>query len=232
MSKPSVPKVILFDIDGTLLTAHGAGKRALTLALRYVFGRENAFDGIDFRGMTDALIIEQALARGQAAVRPSELEAVYSAYLRELERELCASHSARAMPGAAELLDWLRRQTGPIAIGLGTGNIEPAAYMKLRSVNLDAYFSFGGFGSDHRIRSEIIRVGAQRGAASLGCAFDECQVIVIGDTFHDVDAALAIGARAIGVGTSGVTADALLQHGASYAFDGLDNPLVRTALLA
>jgi phosphoglycolate phosphatase len=231
LSKPSQPIVLLFDIDGTLLTAHGAGKRAMNLALKRVFGFDNAFDGLDFRGMTDALIVELALAKWHDAVHPSQLEAVYSVYLEQLERELRESESAQATPGAGQLLDWVRQQPGPVAIGLGTGNIEPAAYMKLRRVNLGAYFAFGGFGSDHRIRSEIIKIGAERGSALLGCPRDECQIIVIGDTFHDIDAALANGATAIGVGTSGVSPEALLRRGASFAFETLESPLVRTALL-
>ncbi len=118
-----------------------------------------------------------------------------------------------------------------MAIGLGTGNIERAAYIKLRHVGLDAHFTFGGFGSDHRIRSEIIRIAAERGCRLLGYPSTECLVVVIGDTIHDVDAARAIGARAIGVATSGVNPEELLARGAARAFRTLEDPLVRAALL-
>jgi len=225
------PRIFLFDIDGTLLTADGAGKRALTLALDHVFGRPNAVDGIDFRGMTDTLIIEQALSRWQSSVQSTEIDEVFTIYLEHLKQELVASHSARALPGVAELLERLLALNGPVAIGLGTGNIEPAAYLKLARVGLNHYFTFGGFGSDHRVRSEIIRVGAERGSSRLGFALSDCDVIVIGDTFHDVDAALAMGARAVAVGTSGVALEALVARGASYAFATLQDSQVLSALL-
>jgi len=225
------PRVLLFDIDGTLLTADGAGKRALTQALHQVFGLENAVAGIDFRGMTDTLIIEQAMARWSRAVQPSEIDKVFAVYLEHLAHELEASISARALPGAKQLLDLLITQGESLVIGLGTGNIETAARMKLGRVELDHYFTFGGFGSDHKVRSEIIRVAAQRGCARLGCPMSECEVLVIGDTFHDIDAALTIGARAVGVGTSGVCPEAMLARGASHAFQTMQDPAIISALL-
>jgi phosphoglycolate phosphatase-like HAD superfamily hydrolase len=118
-----------------------------------------------------------------------------------------------------------------VAIGLGTGNIEPAAYLKLRRVGLDGYFRFGGFGSDHRLRSEILRTAATRGSQQLGRQLSECDTIVIGDTFHDVDAALEIGARAVCVGTSGIALDQLLARGARHVFETLADPRVLQVLL-
>ncbi len=225
------PKVLLFDIDGTLLTADGAGRRALALALSDVCGRNNAVDGIDFRGMTDALIIEQALSAASESAQNFDLNQVYSVYLTHLERELTRLQSARALPGVEPLLKALHSQGGRLAIGLGTGNIEAAAHMKLGKVGLSQYFNFGGFGSDHRIRSEIIRMGAARGCQQLGCSMSDCEVVVIGDTYHDIDAALAIGARSIGVGTSGKSPQDLLSRGASHAFETLEDPSVLAALL-
>jgi phosphoglycolate phosphatase-like HAD superfamily hydrolase len=221
----------LFDIDGTLLTADGAGRRALSLAMRDVCGRGDAIDGIDFRGMTDTLIIEQALLATSESAAQCSVDEILSAYVKHLEQQLTGLQSARALPGVVSLLDALHARGGPLAIGLGTGNIKEAAYMKLGKVGLSGYFSFGGFGSDHRIRSELIRTGAVRGSQQLCCKLSDCQVIVIGDTFHDVDAALAIGARALGVGTSGKSRQELLSRGASYAFETLEDPAVIDALI-
>jgi len=81
------------------------------------------------------------------------------------------------------------------------------------------------------VRSEIIRIGAARGSLRLGCALADCQVVVIGDTFHDIDAALAIGARAVGVGTSGRTPQELLARGATHAFETLQDSAVLATLL-
>ena len=224
------PRILLFDIDGTLLTADGAGRRALSLAFHDVCGRSDAVEGIDFRGMTDTLIIEHALGGGTGLTGNCNIQDIYSAYLRHLECELARRQSARAFPGVLSLLDRLRKQRKPLAVGLGTGNIEQAAYMKLGRVGLAEYFNFGGFGSDHRNRSELLRIGAARGAKLLGFALADCTVVVIGDTYHDVDAALAIGAQCIGVGTSGKTPSELRLRGASYAFDNLEDPLVMEAL--
>ena len=227
----TAPRVLLFDIDGTLLTADGAGRRALSLAFRDVCGRSDVIEGIDFRGMTDALIIEQALSTGPSSPLAIDIQEIYSAYLNHLARELAECSSARALPGVESLLHALDSRDGPFAIGLGTGNIEEAAYMKLRKVGLTRFFKFGGFGSDHRVRSELIRIGAERGCQLLGCESADCQVVVIGDTFHDVDAALAIGARAVGVGTSGKSTQELLSRGASHAFETLEDSFVLAALL-
>ncbi len=225
------PRILLFDIDGTLLTANGAGRRALSSAFRDVCGRGDAVEGIDFRGMTDALVVEQVLASQPDSANRCNATDVYTAYVRHLERELAGCRAARALPGVESLLTNLHSRRGPLAIGLGTGNIERAAYMKLDKVGLGRFFEFGGFGSDHRTRSEIIRIGAVRGCQRLGCEVKDCQVVVIGDTFHDVDAALAIGARVVGVGTSGRTPKELLSRGATYAFLTLENPSVVAALL-
>jgi len=227
----NAPRILLFDIDGTLLTADGAGRRALSAALNDVCGRCNAVEGIDFRGMTDALIIEQALSAAAGSARNFDLNEVYSVYLTHLEQELTGLQSARALPGVVPLLTALHSHEGRLAIGLGTGNIQAAAYMKLGNVGLAQYFDFGGFGSDHRIRSEILRIGASRGCLQLGCALADCEVVVIGDTYLDIDAALAIGARSVGVGTSGKTPSELLSRGATHAFENLEDPSVFSALL-
>src|ERR1039458_7193538 len=116
------PRVLLFDIDGTLLTADGAGRRALSAALSDVCGRSNAVEGIDFRGMTDALIIERALSAAAGSTHNFDLNEVYSVYLMHLEQELTGIQSARALPGVVPLLNALRSHDGRLAIGLGTGN--------------------------------------------------------------------------------------------------------------
>jgi phosphoglycolate phosphatase-like HAD superfamily hydrolase len=224
------PRILLFDIDGTLLTADGAGRRALSMAIRDVCGRSDAVEGIDFRGMTDALIIEHALRARPGTTGDYNIQEIYSTYLRYLKRELTKSQSVRTLPGVVSVLNGLRRQRNLLAVGLGTGNIEEAAYMKLGRAGLKEYFTFGGFGSDHHTRSELLRIGAARGAKHLGFALADCAVIVIGDTYHDVDAALAIGAQCIGVGTSGKTPSELRLRGATHAFENLEDPLVMEAL--
>jgi phosphoglycolate phosphatase-like HAD superfamily hydrolase len=123
------------------------------------------------------------------------------------------------------------RQAGH-AVGLGTGNLRAGAQVKLERVSAYHYFPFGGFGCDAEVRSEVIRVGAERGAEQLGKPLSDCRVVVIGDTPKDVAAAQALGAESIGVGTGPYSPEALLDCGASHAFADLSAPGALEALLA
>ena len=123
------------------------------------------------------------------------------------------------------------RQTRGTAVGLGTGNVRAGARIKLERVSLYDQFAFGGFGCDHEDRAELLRVGAERGAAALGVERGECRVVVIGDTVRDVDAALRIGAECIGVGTGAGTPETLSGRGATAVFATLAVPGALEALL-
>ena len=116
-------------------------------------------------------------------------------------------------------------------MGLGTGNVRQGARIKLERVRIHDRFSFGGFGCDHEDRVELIRHGARSGAAQLGVPFEECRVVVIGDTPKDVAAAKGIGASCIGVGTGSFTPEALLSCGADYAFPDFSVPEALASLL-
>jgi phosphoglycolate phosphatase-like HAD superfamily hydrolase len=118
-----------------------------------------------------------------------------------------------------------------MAQGLGTGNVIEGARLKLEHVGLFEHFGFGGFGSDHELRVELIRVGAERGAQQLGRKREECRVVVIGDTPKDIDAARGIGAESLGVGTGSFSVTQLREHGATHAFDDLSTPGALAALL-
>jgi phosphoglycolate phosphatase-like HAD superfamily hydrolase len=118
-----------------------------------------------------------------------------------------------------------------MAQGLGTGNIVEGARLKLEHVGLYHHFGFGGFGSDHELRVELIRVGAERGARQLGRKREACRVVVIGDTPKDIDAARGIGAESLAVGTGSFSSTELRQYGATYAFDDLSAAGALAALL-
>ncbi|MGC4070729.1 MAG: HAD hydrolase-like protein [Polyangiaceae bacterium] len=226
------PLILLFDIDGTLLHAHGAGRRAISRAFERLLGAPGAIDTVDLQGMTDPLILKAGLAAIGASHREDLLDALLETYLASLEHELLSDSSVTVLEGVTEMLSALPTMGLPIAVGLGTGNVEAGARAKLGRCGLSSHFDFGGYGSDHELRSELLRIGAQRGAARLGRPVEQCRTLVIGDTRRDIDAARAIGAECLAVGTGGVALDALLAHGATCAVKTLSDPRAYAFLVA
>jgi phosphoglycolate phosphatase-like HAD superfamily hydrolase len=219
---------MLFDVDGTLLTCGGAGRRAMEAAFRETVGRDDVC-GFSFGGSTDRSIARRGLTA--AGLEPGEaaIDAFLGCYLRHLPEALAQSERYAVLQGVVELLDALEGRER-LAVGLGTGNVEQGARAKLRRGGLDARFAFGGFGCDHEERPRLIAAGAARGAARLGYAVEHCRVIVIGDTTRDVAAALAIGAECVAVATGSHEATALREAGATAVFDDLRDSGVRAAL--
>jgi phosphoglycolate phosphatase len=226
------PTVFLFDIDGTLISTGGAGRRSMEGAFRDAHGARGvtAID-FSFAGMTDRAIVRTGM-RSLAAeeLDDAAVDRFLETYLVRLADEIARTETYRVHPGVTTILEWLP-QRELTAIGLGTGNVKKGAYAKLARGSLDDAFRFGGFGCDAEDRTELLRVGAERGAAALGKSRAECRVVVIGDTPKDVAAARGIGADCIGVGTGGFEPRALLELGAFAAFATLDEASVREALL-
>ncbi len=222
--------VLLFDIDGTLITTGGAGRRAMERAFAELHGRS---DAVSFRldGMTDRGIVRAALANIGVESDERAIDALLEHYLACLREEVRLVPDARyrVHAGMREAIGAARAEGG--AIGLGTGNIRAGARIKRERGELDATFGFGGFGCDAEPRAELIRIGAERGAAVLGMPLASCRVVVIGDTPKDVAAAREIGAECIGVGTGRYSPKALLESGASWAFADLSAPGALDALL-
>jgi phosphoglycolate phosphatase len=204
------PTVFLFDIDGTLITTGGAGRRAMERAFEVVHGRPDAM-AFPMDGMTDRLIIRQALAVIGAEATDAAIDRVLDAYVDVLREEVasCSDERYRVHAGMRDAIDGARARGA--AVGLGTGNIRAGARVKLERVGLADAFSFGGFGCDAEDRGALIRVGAERGAAELKVPLDRCRVVVIGDTPKDVAAARAIGAECVAVGTGHYDPAALYQ---------------------
>jgi phosphoglycolate phosphatase len=227
------PTVYLFDIDGTLISTGGAGRRSMEGAFAELFGaRGVAAIEFSFAGMTDRAIVRNGLVALEGPAAPHDLasiERVLEAYLARLADEVRRAETYVVHPGVRSILDWLPK-TAATAIGLGTGNVRRGAYAKLTRGDLHDAFAFGGFGCDAEDRTELLRVGARRGAAALGLPLDECRIVVIGDTPKDVSAAHGIGAECIGVGTGGFAPEALRDLGAHHAFDDLAHDGVREAL--
>ena len=223
--------VVLFDIDGTLIRSGGAGARALERAIALALGREEVKADFSFAGMTDRAIFRRMLRSLGVAAPEAHIGRVLEVYPDILRDEVTNAASYRVLPGIVAALDALA-QMGGVALGLGTGNIEQGARIKLARADLNRYFGFGGFGSDAEDRALLLRAGAERGAARLGRPLRDCRTLVVGDTPLDVAAAHAIGARCIGLATGGATADQLVAEGADLVFADLTEPGALDALLA
>ncbi|MEO1272103.1 MAG: HAD family hydrolase [Myxococcota bacterium] len=227
------PTVVLFDVDSTLLTTGGAGRRALCRTFDRHYRRPDAFEGVVFAGRTDPSLFTEALTTLGLDASPALLEALYTAYLGFLTEEVAHTPNYHIMPGIHELLPQLVTFGGDrLALGLGTGNMERGARIKLERGKLNHWFGFGGFGSDHRERSELIRAGAIRGAAHLGLALDQCRVVVVGDTPLDVQAAHAVGATCVAVATGRYDRATLAAAGAEHTLEDLTAPEVASLILA
>lgn len=210
------PRLILFDVDGTLIDSAGAGRAAMERACRRVFqvdGVSELAAGVRFAGMTDPVILEAvARAVGIAPARyERERDELERAFLHELRVELERPEPRRrVLPGVRELLDELTGREG-IWLGLLTGNLEPGAWAKLTTLGLGDYFRGGGFSSDHADRREIARLARLKLSAATGIAFASSRVVVVGDTEHDVDCARANGFRSVAVASGWVPRDRLEQ---------------------
>jgi phosphoglycolate phosphatase-like HAD superfamily hydrolase len=224
------PTVLLFDIDGTLVTTGGAGRRAMQRGFSSLHGHPEAL-AFPLDGLTDRLIVRRALTA--VGVEPSDaaIEAVLAAYVEVLAEEIVNVPDERYRVHAGMREAVLAGRERGAAVGLGTGNVLDGARLKLGRVRLFEHFGFGGYGSDAEDRAEVIRIGAERGASSLGLPRSACRVVIIGDTPKDVAAARAIGAECVGVGTGSYSASALLESGADVAFDDLAAPGALAALL-
>lgn len=226
------PTVLLFDIDGTLVTTGGAGRRSMDLAFERLHGRRDACDSFSMSGMTDRAIVRKALDIIGAPTTPDAISAVIDAYIQHLAEEVprIADRDYILHRGMREAVDTALALPG-FAVGLGTGNVREGARIKLERVRIHDRFAFGGFGCDHEDRVELIRHGARTGAAQLGAPLEQCRVVVIGDTPKDVAAAQGIGATCIGVGTGSFTPEQLLACGADFAFPDLTTREALAALL-
>jgi phosphoglycolate phosphatase-like HAD superfamily hydrolase len=195
-------RLILFDIDGTLITAHGAGRLALTSAMRATYGTAGDVGGYDFRGKTDPRIVRD-LAIG-AGVPPSKvaarLPACFDRYVRDLDALLRNGHRVDCLPGVTALVQALSRRND-VVVGLLTGNIETGARVKLRPTGLGDLFRIGAFGSDDDDRRRLPAIARARAEQLVGQEFPFGRIVIIGDTPLDVDCAQACGAHAVAVAT-------------------------------
>jgi phosphoglycolate phosphatase len=201
--------LVLFDIDCTLLHADGAGMASLVEAGQVLYGRGFTADGVEFAGRLDPLIVRDLLATNSQRVELEAERAMRREYHAALSRRLAEAGSARALPGAVALLEELRRASG-VTVGLLTGNFPETGAIKLRAAGFDPeVFEVAAWGDssphDPPAREHLAPVAIEAHARLKGARLGVEQVIVIGDTPHDVACARASGCRALAVATGRYT---------------------------
>ena len=196
-------RLFLFDIDGTLIVARGAGREAFNGALRAVYGTVSPAEATyDFRGKTDPRILHDLMTAAGLASETIAAGAArfYARYVEELAAVIGDGRRVTVMPGIAELVHALARRDDAV-VGLLTGNIEGGARVKLAPTGLWPLFRLGAYGSDHIDRRALPAIARARAQAIAGRAFPFERVTILGDTPLDVDCARACGARAVAVAT-------------------------------
>lgn len=229
-------KLVLFDIDGTILLTAGAGRRAIMAAITEEVGHVRGMGGVRFDGKTDPQIVTELLeAAGHPGPHQSgRVQALCSRYVDLLQHELQQpACQTTVMPGVIPLLDRLEREEGVI-LGLLTGNMAQGAALKLQAAGLDpARFRVGAYGSDAAHRPDLPSIAARRAEPYFGRVPSGPEVVIIGDTPADIACGAAIDARAVAVATGGYSVADLMACGPHAAFENLsDTDRVIEAILA
>jgi phosphoglycolate phosphatase-like HAD superfamily hydrolase len=221
-------KLVLFDIDGTLISDGGAARESFALALHEVYGYTGDLRRYDFSGRTDPQITHMVLhdAGWTEEAIAERMPRLWEHYVAELARQ--APRRARELPGIRELLDDLHLHS-EVILGLLTGNIEPGARLKLGAADLNDFFPFGAFGSDSRYREELPPIAVERASRFTGHRFHGRDVVIIGDSIYDVRCGVPHSATTIAIASGKTSADTLRAENPHHFFDSAEE---REALLA
>ncbi len=217
-------RLALFDVDGTLIDAHGVGGRSLTAAIRDVFGVSGEFDGYRrFYGRTDPdIVAELAREWGAATEEVDErLQECLDVYMHNLQRE-AVDGLIEVLPGVPELLAALHSDPR-VVLGLLTGNMEAGARVKLAPTGLAPLFPVGAFGSDSAVRAELPAVAVARAEELTGKRFAGKEIVVIGDTPADIACGAALGVKAVAVATGSHPVEELAAHAPDHVFTDLSD---------
>ena len=204
-------KILLFDIDGTLIDSGGAGRRALVQSFREVCSIDNAMDGLPLAGKTDPLIIREAFENNGIRANNEIIARLKGSYIKHLKEQM-AFTVISLMPGVGRLLEALSNN-GHRHMGLLTGNMEEGARIKLEPLGILDYFSFGAYGSDEEDRNRLLPHAQRRYAQATGSDVPASGFAVIGDTTRDVACAKPYGAMSIAVATGFHTMEQLRAAG-------------------
>jgi phosphoglycolate phosphatase len=217
-----VVRLVLFDVDGTLIHTGGAGVKAFTRTLASQFGQPNGTDGIRFGGRTDPSLVREAFGNCGIEASAENFDHFFGAYVFWLDHLLANNPSGGACVGVWRLLEGLRALPQPPLLGLLTGNIRLGAEIKLRRYGLWEVFEMGAFGDDDEDRNRIAAVAKDRGGRFLGTELTGDQIVVVGDTPRDIECGRAIGARVLAVATGSASFEYLKAHRPDWVVENLE----------
>lgn len=214
-------KLFLFDLDGTLLLSGGAGMIAMEQAFMELYALPNAFDQIHPDGKIDPAIFREIIQTRGVKVDDEDaaIKQLSRTYIAHLKPVMATTEKAEIMPGIPALLEALNKRE-QLHLGLVTGNLEQGAYLKLGRFDLNRYFSFGAFGSDHEDRAELVRIAVSRAEKKFEKTIPMGKnIFVIGDTPRDIFCGKDNGATTVGVATANYTSAQLADAGADFVFE-------------
>jgi phosphoglycolate phosphatase len=213
-----VKKLILWDIDGTLIVSHGAGVRAMEKALTKRFGVTCDLGAIDWAGRTDSWITGEVFRHVGLPDTPQNSHDYLEAYLELLPQELASGPQGQVLPGVFELLETLHHRQD-LAQGLLTGNLKRGAEFKLTHYKVWHYFEFGAFADDSPRRNDLGPHALRRAQERHAVEFAADRTFIIGDTPHDIECGQVIGARTIAVATGKFSVAELAAHHPTAVFE-------------
>ena len=209
-------KLVLFDIDGTLVHTGGAGIKAFAKVFASEFGIPNGTEKIKFAGRTDVALVREFFSTHNIEPTGERFALFFERYVFWLDHILAHSQT-EACPGVFDVIRALQALPHPPTLGLLTGNIRLGAEIKLRHFDLWRHFVTGAFADDHEDRDQIAHVAHRRGSGVFGRELRGEEIVVIGDTPLDVKCGRAIGAHVLAVATGGATLDELIRHKPDWA---------------
>lgn len=213
-------RLVLFDIDGTLVHTGGAGVKAFARVFAEEFDAHNRLERSKFGGRTDVSLVRELFIINAIAPTPENFARFFERYVFWLDHIL-ADSLTKLCPGVWEMIADLKALPQPPLLGLLTGNVRLGGEIKLRHFDLWKEFATGAFADDHEDRDQIAAVAKERGARALGRKLRGHEVLVIGDTPLDIRCGRAIGAKVLAVATGGATLAELQQHAPDWAVSDL-----------
>jgi phosphoglycolate phosphatase-like HAD superfamily hydrolase len=215
-------RLALFDIDGTLIRTRGVGVEAFYRAMATEFGGVVGRGQIRFGGRTDTSLVRELFGCCGIEHTPEHVRRFFDAYVFWLDHLLVENKSGSVCPGVWRVLEALASLSEPPRVGLLTGNIRLGAEIKLRHFGLWHLFETGGFGDDHEDRNQIAAIARERGGQMFGRTLSGEEILVVGDTVHDVACGRSIGARVLAVATGGATWPELQASAPDWLVSNLD----------